>query len=398
MSQSSLEKKLTAALNSREDRLIRRRLSDPDADAGLVDFHTNDYLSLSSSPDLRARFLKKLQNAPDILGSGGSRLLVNGHAHSNLETRLAQFFNSPTALLFNSGLDANVGFFSCVPQPGDVVVCDEYIHASVHDGIRASRVRDAQFSFEHNDLTALGEVLLRLIHSRSGLRSGENSVFVAVESLYSMDGTIAPLTQIVEMLETLFPNGNGYLVVDEAHATGIYGPQGKGLVSLLGLERRVLARLHTFGKALAGSGGAFYAVTTRFMVLISNAAVILTSELIRDYLLNYARSLIYTTALSYAQIISVDCSFDLLEDGTAKRVRRILPQVIVYPDILSSSPHTYSKRVHISPAPCAPSSKHTRSRRIYSPSHLTSPKHPLKTPLHCSHPSSPTSQHPLSQS
>ncbi len=256
MSQSSLEKKLTAALNSREDRLIRRRLSDPDADAGLVDFHTNDYLSLSSSPDLRARFLKKLQNAPDILGSGGSRLLVNGHAHSNLETRLAQFFNSPTALLFNSGLDANVGFFSCVPQPGDVVVCDEYIHASVHDGIRASRVRDAQFSFEHNDLTALGDVLLRLINGRSGLRSGENSVFVAVESLYSMDGTIAPLTQIVEMLETLFPHGNGYLVVDEAHATGIYGPQGKGLVSLLGLERRVLARLHTFGKALAGSGGA----------------------------------------------------------------------------------------------------------------------------------------------
>ncbi|KAI0701209.1 pyridoxal phosphate-dependent transferase [Cytidiella melzeri] len=300
---SSLEKRLTAALMSREDRLIRRRLSEPAADAGLIDFHTNDYLSLSQSQDLRTRFLTKLQNSPDVLGSGGSRLLVNGHAHSSLEARLARFFDSPTALLFNSGLDANVGFFSCIPQPGDVVVCDEYIHASVHDGIRASRVKDAQLSFEHNDLTSLGELLLRLVNDRRGLRSGENSVFVAVESLYSMDGTIAPLTQIVEMLETLFPKGNGYLVVDEAHATGIYGPQGKGLVSLLGLERRVLARLHTFGKALAGSG-----------------AVILTSELIRDYLLNYARSLIYTTALSYAQIISVDCSFDMLEDGTAKKL------------------------------------------------------------------------------
>ncbi|KAI0090175.1 PLP-dependent transferase [Irpex rosettiformis] len=303
MPPSSLEHKLIAALKSREDRLIRRRLSDPDADAGLVDFHTNDYLSLSTSPLLRTRFLSKLQDAPDVLGSGGSRLLVNGHAHTNLEDRLAKFFDSPTALLFNSGLDANVGFFSCIPQPGDVIVCDEYIHASVHDGIRASRVRDAQFSFDHNDLTSLGEMLLKLVNDRAGLRSGENSVFVAVESLYSMDGTIAPLTQIVEILETLFPKGNGYLIVDEAHATGVYGPQGKGLVSLLGLEKRVLARLHTFGKALAGSG-----------------AVILTSELIRDYLLNYARSLIYTTALSYPQVISVDCSFDLLENGTAKKL------------------------------------------------------------------------------
>lgn len=251
----SLDAKLAAALQSRDDRLIRRRLSDPEADAGLVDFHTNDYLSLSQSQDLRGRFLAKLHRAPDVLGSGGSRLLVNGRAHSDFEARLAAFFDSPTALLFNSGLDANVGFFSCVPQPGDVVVFDEYIHASVHDGVRASRAKDAQYSFEHNSLASLGDLLLRLLKDRPSLGSGESSVFVAVESLYSMDGTIAPLMQIVEMLETLFPKGNGYLVVDEAHATGIYGPQGKGLVAMLGLERRVLARLHTFGKALAGSGG-----------------------------------------------------------------------------------------------------------------------------------------------
>lgn len=253
---SPLHAKLAAALKSREDRLIRRRLSDPDADAGLVDFHTNDYLSLSRSPDLRRCFLQKLQSAPEVLGSGGSRLLVNGHAHSALEARLAAFFDSPTALLFNSGLDANVGFFSCVPQPGDVMVYDEYIHASVHDGVRASRVKNAQFAFEHNSLAALGELLLRLLRERPGLQSGESSVFVAVESLYSMDGTIAPLTQIVELIESLFPLGNGHLVVDEAHATGVYGPQGKGMVAMLGLERRVFARLHTFGKALASSGGA----------------------------------------------------------------------------------------------------------------------------------------------
>lgn len=252
---SSLHAKISAALKSRDDRLIRRRLSDPDADASLVDFHTNDYLSLSRSQDLRRRFLLKLESAPEVLGSGGSRLLVNGHPHSALEARLAKFFDSPTALLFNSGLDANTGFFSCVPQPGDVIVYDEYIHASVHDGVRASRAKDAQFSFEHNSLPALGELLLRLLRDRPGLRSGDSSVFVAVESLYSMDGTIAPLTQIVELLESLFPQGNSHLVVDEAHATGVYGPQGRGMVAKLGLERRVLARLHTFGKALAGTGG-----------------------------------------------------------------------------------------------------------------------------------------------
>ena len=250
-----LDVKLAAALKSREERQIRRRLSDPKSDEDLVDFHTNDYLSLASSKDLRSRFLQKLQAAPSVLGSGGSRLLVNGEAHHALEARLAKFFGSPTALLYNSGFDANVGFFSCIPQSGDVIVYDEYIHASVHDGFRSSRARDATFPFAHNSLNALGELLLKLLKERPGLLSGTQSLFLAVESLYSMDGTVSPLVQMVEILETLFPKGNGYVVVDEAHATGIYGPQGRGIVSLLGLERRVLARLHTFGKALAGSGG-----------------------------------------------------------------------------------------------------------------------------------------------
>lgn len=251
----TLDVKLAAALKSREERQIRRRLSDPKSDEDLVDFHTNDYLSLATSQDLRSRFLQKLQTAPSVLGSGGSRLLVNGEGHHALEARLAAFFGSPKALLFNSGFDANVGFFSCVPQSGDVIVYDEYIHASVHDGFRSSRARDSTFPFAHNSLNAFGELLLQLLKERPGLLSGEQSLFLAVESLYSMDGTVAPLVQMVEMLETLFPKGNGYLVVDEAHATGVYGPQGKGIVALLGLERRVLARLHTFGKALAGSGG-----------------------------------------------------------------------------------------------------------------------------------------------
>jgi len=118
-----------------------------------------------------------------------------------------------------------------------------------------------------------------------------------------MDGTVAPLRAILDAMKDVFPAGNAYLVVDEAHATGLYGPGGRGMVAQLGLEDCVLARLHTFGKALAASG-----------------AVLLTNTLIRDYLLNYARPLIYTTSLSNAAIIAASCSFDLLEDGTAERL------------------------------------------------------------------------------
>ncbi|KAG5652601.1 hypothetical protein H0H81_004383 [Sphagnurus paluster] len=315
---SSLATQLQSALASRDERWIRRRLPDPHTSSPsspLIDFNSNDYLSLARSPHLRSRFLHKLAHAPQVLGSGGSRLLVNGHAHSNLESRLAGFFRAGAALLFNSGFDANAGLFACVPQPRDVLVLDEHVHASVHDGVRASRVpRAARRVFAHNEVADLRRVLAELVAEDGGrdggLRSGERSVFVAVESLYSMDGTFAPLVEIVEVLEEVFPARNGYLIVDEAHATGLYGPQGRGRVAELGLEDRVLARLHTFGKALAATG-----------------AVILTNTLIRDYLLNYARPLIYTTSLSYANIIAADCSFDMLCDGTAEEVckPRLLP-------------------------------------------------------------------------
>jgi 8-amino-7-oxononanoate synthase len=187
---------------------------------------------------------------------------------------------------------------------------------------------------------ALGEALweLREEEERGGGALGEGSggcsrsVFVAVESVYSMDGSVAPLRAMLDVMDEVFPARNAHLVVDEAHATGIYGPSGRGMVAQLGLEDRVLARLHTFGKALAASGGtsATLCVCLKNEPLVVDApthpsplslsAVILTSTLIRDYLLNYARPLIYTTALSNAAIIAASCSFDLLEDGTAEKV------------------------------------------------------------------------------
>ena len=178
-------------------------------------------------------------------------------AHAALESRLERFFGAEKALLFNSGFDANVAFFSAIPQPGDVVLYDEHIHASVHDGMTASRVDPSNcIKFTHNSVAALTRSLRKLLHENDDLRDGRAGAFVAVESLYSMDGTFAPLHDIVRCVEEMLPRGNGYIIVDEAHATGIYGPQGRGMVAALGLEGRVLARLHTFGKALAGSGGA----------------------------------------------------------------------------------------------------------------------------------------------
>ena len=280
-SSSSLDQKLEAALDSRRRRNILRRLpsptrSEPKPESEgesrkrpqLVDFVSNDYLSLTSYTPLRERVLEKLQIEPAILGSGGSRLLVNPSGHDALEERLQQFFDAPAALLFNSGFDANASFFASIPQVGDVVVYDEFIHASVHDGLRASRLAKASESavdgrslipFAHNSVDALRTALSSLLSDPlrgQGIRDGTNSVFVAVEALYSMDGTIAPLPDIVALLDELLPNQNAHLIVDEAHSTGLYGPQGRGLVAHYGLERRVFARLHTFGKALASSGGA----------------------------------------------------------------------------------------------------------------------------------------------
>ncbi|KAJ3918926.1 pyridoxal phosphate-dependent transferase [Lentinula edodes] len=328
----SLGSKLHAALASREARSIRRRLPEPSVlgKQSLIDFTSNDYLSLSTSPLLRERFLQKItiKERGQILGSAGSRLLVNPDAHHRLERRLESVLSRPSrneydtpqvGILFNSGFDANVSFFTCIPQPGDLIILDEYIHASVWDGVKASRItQDCVKSFQHNSIESFCAVLESLLNDTNPsntsasvaerLRSGTSSLFVAVESLYSMDGTLAPLREINRLLAKFLPKRNGYLIVDEAHATGIYGPPrrpGCGRASQLGLdgECRVLARLHTFGKALAGSG-----------------AILLTTPLLTSYLINYARPLIYTTALAHPNVVLVEAAFDLMVEGETEQL------------------------------------------------------------------------------
>ena len=179
MFESALEKKVAAALASRDDRNTILRLPSPprtlEANSS-VDFSSGDYLSLSNTPLLRSRVLAALHAAPEILGSGGSRFSVYNHEHATLETRLARTFRSPAALLFNSGFDANAGFFACVPQPGDALLYDESIHASVHDGMRVSRVAPSmRRSFAHNNVGALRAALSALRDESASIREGKSS-------------------------------------------------------------------------------------------------------------------------------------------------------------------------------------------------------------------------------
>lgn len=241
-------------LTQREARSGRRRLSVPAKDS--VDFSSNDFLSLSTSPHLRSAYFQELGRASHLpLGSGGSRLLDGNSVYmQDLEQQIASFHGAPAGLLFNSGFDANSGFFACVPQPGDVIVYDEYIHASVHEGMRLSRASSC-IAFAHNRVENLRLHLRKLCSHDSRIKLGEKNVFIAVETVYSMDGDVCPIKEILQAIEAFLPHDNGHLVVDEAHSTGVYGPCGRGIVCELGLERKIFARLHTFGKALSSGGG-----------------------------------------------------------------------------------------------------------------------------------------------
>ncbi|OCK82395.1 PLP-dependent transferase [Lepidopterella palustris CBS 459.81] len=294
--QLPIEASFRQLLNRRRLQSTLRRLTVSPEQS--VDFSSNDFLSLSTSSALRSAFLKELAK-PDLkLGSGGSRLLDGNSTYAEqLERDIAAFHRAPAALLFNSGFDANSGFFACVPQHGDVVIHDEFIHASVHDGMRLSRASQC-FPFAHNSVADLRRLLEECKKNSESIADGRSHVFIAVEATYSMDGDLAPLKAIVEAVEEVLPRKNGYITVDEAHATGVIGPQGRGLVCQLGLEDKIFARLHTFGKSLA-----------------CNGAVMLSSPILRDYLINYARPLIYTTFMSYPNLVAIRASYTFFQQG-----------------------------------------------------------------------------------
>ena len=255
----------------------------------LIDFSSNDYLGFSKSQSIfnsTAQYLKS-QNILEN-GATGSRLLSGNHSlYKTLEAQLKTFYNSQSALVFNSGYDANIGFFSSVPQRGDIVLYDAYIHASIRDGIAMSHAK--AYKFEHNSVTSL-EALLERFKSASG----NPAVYVVTESVFSMDGDTPDLIRMANLCKL----HQAYFVVDEAHAVGVFGNKGVGLVSFLNLELLVFARIVTFGKALGCHG-----------------AAILGSKQLTNYLINFSRSFIYTTALaphSLATIYAAHCALKTL--------------------------------------------------------------------------------------
>jgi 8-amino-7-oxononanoate synthase len=255
----------------------------------LTDFCSNDYLGFARNPLLAQLAERLMPDDPQrINGSGGSRLIRGNSAYAEkMEQQIACFHHAEAALLFNSGYDANLGFFSSVPQRTDTVLYDRLIHASIRDGIRLSGAR--AYAFRHNDV----EDLLRLKDRVSG------NVFVAVESVYSMDGDLAPLQAISEVCR----KQGWHLVVDEAHAIGIFGQSGEGRVNRK-LAADCFARIYTYGKAMGVHG----------------AAIVGTSVL-REYLINFARSFIYTTALPTHSIALIEAAYQLLREDASARAQ-----------------------------------------------------------------------------
>lgn len=268
----------------------------------LADFCSNDYLGFARSPELRGRIREEEAASPDSsAGSTGSRLISgNSRYCEDLEKSIAEFHKADTALMFNSGYDANIGILSSIPQRNDIILYDQLAHASIRDGIRLSHAR--AFSFKHNDLPDLEQKLSS--QSRAAADSAEPKlIVVAVESVYSMDGDCAPLTEMAALCEKY----GASLVVDEAHATGVFGERGEGRVVELGLEKNVFVRLHTFGKAVGSHG-----------------AAVLGSDTVRSYLINFARSFIYTTALPFHSLAAVRSAYRLLAENSepTKRLGR----------------------------------------------------------------------------
>ena len=289
-------------------KLIKREASNSlrhiDKQKSLIDFYSNDYLGFASSETIFDKTHQVLlEKNIKINGATGSRLISGNHdLYREVESFIANFHNAEKALIFNSGYDANVGFFSSVPQRGDVILYDELSHASIRDGIQLSNAK--AYKFKHNDCNQLEALLKR--HTEQSLEKRSlngvevNQVYVVTESIFSMDGDAPNLVKMTQICK----KHNAYLVVDEAHALGVFGEKGTGLIQELQLEKEVFARIVTFGKGLGCHG-----------------AVILGSEKLVQYLVNFARSFIYTTGLSPHSIATIKIAYEHLQFEVIQRLQ-----------------------------------------------------------------------------
>jgi 8-amino-7-oxononanoate synthase len=256
-----------------------------------IDFSSNDYLGLSNHDGIRHSLVETLANGV-ALGAGGSRLLRGNHReHEDLEDFASAFFGTDSALFMATGYLANLALLTTLPQRGDVILMDELIHASTKEGVHAATAKHAKFT--HNDAGACEDALKR------ARERGAKDVWIAVESVYSMDGDVAPLEDLIAIAD----RHGAYLIVDEAHATGIHGPDGKGFAAAFE-GRDNLVVLHTCGKALGQAG-----------------ALLTMPHVMKDYLINAARSFIYTTAPTPLSAVAVQRALEVVHREPERRDR-----------------------------------------------------------------------------
>ncbi len=289
--------KLPKALASKlKDRIKQHALrSLDDTTTNLIDFSSNDYLGFSKSVTIfeeAHRYLVERQLKEN--GATGSRLLSGNHPlYDVVETMLCDFHESEAATIFNSGYNANIGFFSSVPQRGDIILYDEFIHASIRDGIIMSHAKS--YKFKHNSITHLEEMLKRVRQ--------DGTIYVVTESVFSMDGDTPDLKAMIPLCKA----HGAYMVIDEAHAVGVLGNHGCGAIQSLEIQHEIFARIVTFGKALGSHG-----------------AAILGSKELKQYLVNFARSLIYTTALPPHTLATIKVSYDvMLSDNEESMIEKL---------------------------------------------------------------------------
>ncbi|MDI9256287.1 aminotransferase class I/II-fold pyridoxal phosphate-dependent enzyme [Flavobacterium sedimenticola] len=286
-----LPKSLLAKLHQRQAENALRQL--PVA-THLVDFASNDYIGFAQSEHLfHQTHQYLLDHNIKINGATGSRLISGNHPlYDEAERFIANFHQAESALIFNSGYDANVGFFSSVPQRHDFILYDELCHASIRDGIQMSHAK--AYKFQHNDTEDVEKLLLKFEPATRNTQPA--TVYIVTESVFSMDGDSPNLEALVQLAEKY----NAHVVIDEAHALGVFGNQGEGVVQQLQLQDKVFARIMTFGKGLGCHG-----------------AAILGSAELKSYLVNFARSFIYTTGLSPHSVATIFVAYQQLAQEKA---------------------------------------------------------------------------------
>lgn len=297
-----LDRWLAEKLADRQQKDMLRTLPVPNT---LIDFASNDYLGLSRSEVLYDRIKETVAQLPKMNGSTGSRLLSgNSLIAGQVEEKLATIFRSPSALLFSSGYSANLSVLSSIPQKNDCILYDERAHASIKDGARLSLAK--RYSFRHNDLDDL----------ENKIRRSQGRIFVAVESIYSMDGDECPLEALVALADRY----DFTIILDEAHSTGVRGPDGSGVCVEKSLHDKVGIRIYTFGKGMGVCG-----------------ACVAGSDQLINYLINFARPFVYSTAPSPHAVAAIGCAFDFLSGNMALQ-QRLMDKIQCFNEVAEGLP------------------------------------------------------------